>query len=60
MKDIGNEQKKLKVSEKKVPEKNAVIIPPLSFKVNPLYTYRGQSGIVTDMQLPNYPNPEEE
>ncbi|MEH6995896.1 HAMP domain-containing protein [Neobacillus drentensis] len=49
--DIGNEQMKLEESEVKIPQ---------AFKVNPLFTLRAQSGIVTDMRLPNYRNPEEE
>lgn len=58
--DIGNEQIKLEESEGEFPQKNADISPPLPFKVKPMYTQSAQSGIVTDMRLPNYSNPEEE
>jgi two-component system, OmpR family, sensor histidine kinase VanS len=57
--DMGNEQMKLKESEGKY-QQNPGISPPLAFKVNPMYTLRAHSGIVTDMRLPNYSNQEEE
>lgn len=49
--DIRNEQMELEESEMKLPQ---------ALKVNPLFTLRGHSGIVTDMRLPNYRNPGDE